>query len=497
MVSSSLWLLVRSLIIAGNAHRNTGHTVTAVRSSHGESTQADAPRRDLFGHPKGLTVLFATEMWERFSYYGMASLLVLYMVKYLLLPGQVEAVIGYQAIKSGLESMFGPLGPQALASQIYGFYAGFAYLTPIFGGYIADRWLGQRKMAIAGAVLMAIGHFLMAVEALLFIALGFLVVGMGAFKPNVSTQVGALYALDDPRRVPAYSIYYLGINIGAFLAPLIAGTLGGEAGWHYGFGAAGVGMLVALAIYVFGLRHLPRDEVRHSLTAPQQKQPFDRRERHAIRGLLVVFVLTSFFWATYEQQGNTTMLWAEDFTDRRVNLGFWQGQIPSTWFLALNSVVIFAVTPILIRLWNAQRRTGTETSTISKLAFAFICIGFANLIMALAASINGPDGKASPLWLVAYFTILTIGELQLGPVGLALVSRLAPARVLSLMMGLWLAASFPGEILGGWLGGFWSTMDKPQFFLMIAIIAIIPGLAVYALNPILRSVFDETPEVRP
>jgi POT family proton-dependent oligopeptide transporter len=471
--------------------------VTAPPSPHGESAQAAAPPRDLFGHPKGLTVLFVTEMWERFSYYAMASLLVLYMVKYLLLPGQVENIIGYQAIKGGLESMFGPLGPQALASQIYGFYAGFAYLTPVLGGYIADRWMGQRKMAIIGALLMAVGHFLMSVEAFLFIALGFLVFGMGAFKPNVSTQVGALYAPDDPRRVPAYSIYYLGINIGAFLAPLVAGTLGGEAGWHYGFGAAGVGMLVALAIYLSGLRHLPRDEVRHPLTPRQEKRPFDKRERHAIWGLLVVFALTSFFWATYEQQGNTTMLWAEDFTDRRVNLGFWQGQIPTTWFLALNSVVIFIFTPMLIRMWDVQARTGTQTSTISKLAFAFICIGIANLVMAFAAFTLESGTRASPLWLVAYFTILTIGELHLGPVGLALVSRLAPARVLSLMMGLWLAASFPGEILGGWLGGFWSQMEKPKFFLMIAAIAIIPGLAVYALNPILRSIFDEKPDVRP
>jgi POT family proton-dependent oligopeptide transporter len=471
--------------------------VTAPPSPHAETAQAGAPPRDLFGHPKGLTVLFVTEMWERFSYYAMASLLVLYMVKYLLLPGQVEHIIGYQGIKGALESMFGPLGPQALASQIYGFYAGFAYLTPVLGGYIADRWLGQRKMAIIGALLMAVGHFLMTVEAFLFIALGFLVFGMGAFKPNVSTQVGALYAPDDPRRVPAYSIYYLGINIGAFLAPLVAGTLGGEAGWHYGFGAAGVGMLVALAIYLAGLRHLPRDEVRHPLTAKQEKRPFDKREKHAIWGLLVVFALTSFFWATYEQQGNTTMLWAEDFTDRRVNLGFWQGQIPTTWFLALNSVVIFIFTPMLIRMWDVQARTGTQTSTISKLAFAFICIGIANLVMAFAAYTLEPGTRANPLWLVAYFTILTIGELHLGPVGLALVSRLAPARILSLMMGLWLAASFPGEILGGWLGGFWSQMEKPKFFLMIAAIAIIPGLAVYALNPILRSVFDEKPEARP
>ena len=452
---------------------------------------------DLFGHPKGLTVLFSTEMWERFSYYGMASLLVLYLVKYLLLPGQVEAVIGYRAVKGALEAVFGPLAPQPLASQIFGFYAGFAYLLPVLGGYLADRVFGQRKMVIIGALLMALGHLLMAVEAFLFIALGFLVLGMGAFKPNVSTQVGSLYALGDPRRVRAYSIYYVGINIGAFAAPLVAGTLGGEVGWHYGFAAAGVGMLISLAIYLAGLRHLPPDERRTAHAPGAPAIPFDRRERLAISGLVAVFLLTSFFWATYEQQSNTLMLWAEDFTDRRIDLGIWQGHIPTTWFLALNPLMIFLCTPFLIKLWARQARSGTEMSTISKLALAFFFVAFANLVMAAAALTLDAGGKASPLWLVAYFVIVTIGELHLGPVGLALVSRMAPARVLSLMMGLWLAASFPGEILGGWLGGFWSTMDKVNFFLMIGAIAAAGGAGMLALNPALRSVFDEKPASQP
>ena len=481
-------------IIAGNAVRKTGPSPDARQSTR------KIRHTHLFGHPKGLTVLFTTEMWERFSYYGMASLLVLYLVKYLLLPGQVETIIGYQAVKGALESIFGPLQPQPLASHIYGFYAGFAYLTPILGGYLADRWLGQRKMAIIGALLMAAGHFLMTVEALLFIALAFLVFGMGAFKPNVSTQVGSLYAPGDPRRVRAYSIYYLGINIGAFLAPLIAGTLGGEVGWHYGFMAAGIGMLISLAIYL--ARPAPssarRDSRPKAVAAVQEPAtPFNARERRAIIGLLAVFLLAGFFWATYEQQGNTLMLWAEHYTERRVDLGVWQGHIPTTWFLALNPLMIFLATPLLIKLWSIQARTGTEMSTIGKLAFAFFCIGLANLVMAVAAMTLGAGEKASPLWLVAYFVIVTIGELHLGPVGLALVSRMAPPRILSLMMGLWFAASFPGEILGGWLGGFWSTMEKSNFFLMIGTIAGLAGAAVLALNPLLRSVFDERPDDRP
>jgi POT family proton-dependent oligopeptide transporter len=451
----------------------------------------NAGQAELFGHPKGLTVLFATEMWERFSYYGMASLLVLYLVKYLLLPGQVDAVIGYHAVKTALESLFGPLAPQPFASQLYGFYAGFAYLLPIGGGYLADRFFGQRSMAIIGALLMAAGHFLMAAEAALFIALGLLVLGMGAFKPNVSTQVGSLYAANDPRRVPAYSIYYVGINIGALLAPLVAGTLGGEVGWHYGFAAAGVGMLVSLSIYLAGLRHLPPDE-RHTPSEQQSAlRPLDSRGRLLIGGLLAIFLLTGLFWASYEQQSNTVMLWAEDFTDWSINLGIWQGRIPTTWFLALNPVMIFVLTPVLIKLWAWQAQHGAEMSTAGKLALGFFLVGFAYLFMAVAALTLDPGGKASPLWLVGYVVVLTLGELHVGPVGLALVSRMAPARVLSLMMGLWLAASFPGEILGGWLGGFWSSMEKPSFFLMIAGVAAAGGAAMLALNPLLRSAFDD------
>ena len=459
--------------------------MTALRHTH------------LFGHPKGLSVLFATEMWERFSYFGMASLLVLYMVKYLLLPGQVDAVLGYRAVKAALESMFGPLEPQPLASQIFGFYTGLAYLTPILGGYLADRVLGQRNTAIIGALLMAAGHFLMMFEALLFIALGCLILGIGAFKPNVSTQVGSLYGPGDPRRLRAYSIYYIGINIGAFLAPLVCGTLGAELGWHYGFAAAGIGMLIGTAIYMFGLRHLPPDELHRARAAHSVAVPLNAGEWRAIIGLLCVFALVTFFWATYDQQGNTLLLWTEYYTERRISLGFWAGEIPTTWFLALNPLMIFIFTPILIKLWAWQARLGTEMSTVAKLAFGFLCVALGNLVMVAAAWDLAPNAKASPLWLIGYFTIVTLGELHLAPVGLALVSRLAPARVLSLMMGLWFAATFPGDVLGGWLGGFWSSMDKANFFLMIGAIAAGGGAAVFALNPALRSVFDEKPETTP
>ena len=278
------------------------------------------PAADLFGHPKGLSVLFATEMWERFSYFGMSALIVLYMVKYLLLPGQVETVIGYGAVKGALEFLFGKLAPQPFASLLFGFYTGLAYLTPILGGLLADRVLGQRRTVIIGGVLMAIGHFLMAVESLFLFALLFLILGIGAFKPNISTQVGDLYAHDDPRRTRAYAVFYVGINIGAFLAPLVCGTLAVAYGWHYGFAAAGIGMLVSLAIYLYGTRHLPPDELVRTRTAAGEIAPLDRDERRRVVALLIVCALVAFFWATYDQQANTLLLWAEDHTDRSINL---------------------------------------------------------------------------------------------------------------------------------------------------------------------------------
>src|SRR5262245_6309175 len=217
---------------------------------------------ELFGHPRGLAFLFTTEMWERFSYYGMRALLVLYMVKYLLHSGTAENVIGLATLKSMLESVYGPLGAQPFSSHIYGFYTGFVYLTPFFGGLIADRLLGQHRTILIGASLMAAGHFMMAFEPLFLFALMMLILGNGCFKPNMSAQVGSLYVPGDPRRDRAYSIFYIGINLGAFLAPLVCGTLGDKVGWHYGFGAAGVGMVIGLAIYVFALRShaLPPDE---------------------------------------------------------------------------------------------------------------------------------------------------------------------------------------------------------------------------------------------
>jgi POT family proton-dependent oligopeptide transporter len=440
--------------------------------------------RDFFGHPRGLAVLCATETWERFSYFGNASLVVLYMVKYLLLPGRVETVLGFTAVRAVLEFLFGHLEAQPLASQLFGFYTGLAYCAPILGGLIADRLLGQRRTVLIGGFLMALGHFLMAFEALFLIALLLLILGIGGFKPNISTQVGALYAPHDHRRDRAYSIFYLGINIGAFLAPLVCGALAVQYGWHYGFGAAGVGMLVSLAIYVGGSRALPPDEMPWRPTPEPHgaKAAFSTAERQATVAIIGVCASVTLFWAAYDQQGNTLLLWVEDHTNRSIDIGFWRGEIPSPWFLALNPLFIFVLTPVIVRIWARQGER--EASPIRKMAFGTCCLALANLVMATAAWTG--TANASTLWIIGYFLLATIGELHVAPVGLALISQLAPARLLSMLMGLWFAATLPADIFGGFLGGFWSSMNKANFFLLVAFIAAAGSAALWVQGRIMQ-----------
>jgi proton-dependent oligopeptide transporter, POT family len=441
---------------------------------------------DFLGHPPALPYLFATEMWERFSFYGMRALLVLYMVKYAFQPDTAGTVIGLAPLRHGFEALFGHLDIQPLASQVYGLYGGLVYLTPVLGGYLADRVLGQRRTVIIGASLMAAGHFMMAIEPLLLFALALLILGNGAFKPNMSAQVGGLYLPGDPRRDRAYSIFYVGINLGAFLAPLVCGTLGERAGWHYGFGAAGVGMLIGLATYLYAYPKLPH----HQPLAASEKKPLGPAEWHAIAALLILFVPTSLFWAAYEQQGNTVALWADEQTDRTINLLFWTAEIPTTWFQAFNPLMIFALTPFVVALWARQARRGSEPSTLTKMALGCLGCAAANMVMAAAALHAGPD-KASWLWLLAYFVLITLGELYLSPIGLSLVSKVAPVSHVAMMMGVWLATLFAGNFLAGYLGSLWSSMGKPAFFVMIAGIALAAGVVIWGFKRPLRTALGE------
>ncbi|HEY3637307.1 MAG TPA: peptide MFS transporter [Rhizomicrobium sp.] len=452
----------------------------------------------LFGHPLGLTFLFTTEMWERFSYYGMRAILVLYLTNFLLLSGQAEHVAGYATLKGIFESLVGRhLEVQPFSSLIYGTYTAFVYLTPFFGGIIADKYLGQRFSVIVGGVIMTIAELTLMVPSLFFLGLLFLIIGNGFFKPNISTQVGNLYKPGDSRIDRAYSIFYVGINVGAFLSPLICGSLGESIGYHWGFFAAGVGMLAGVFIYLAALRTLPPDRISRLKAKTEEKTKLTAQDWKAVLALVLLCIPTSLFWAVYEQQGNTISLWAQDFTDRRLIPGILNVEIPVTWFQAFNPFMIFAFTPLVVMLWTRQSKLGKEPSTVTKMALGDFMLGLSYLIMAAAAYLAGPTGHASWLWLLFFFVVITLGELYLSPIGLALVARVAPPSILSAMMGLWFITSFTGNLLQGYIGSFFSEMDKTHFFLLCAAIGGVAAAITWAFDRPLRSILEGQPQVSP
>jgi POT family proton-dependent oligopeptide transporter len=455
-----------------------------------------------FRHPPGLVILFFTEMWERFSYYGMRGLLKLYMANYLfvtlrerfqgcrqrlppcpLVPGSPHGVW----LWSTLQGWF-PQNPAEAASIMYGTYTGLVYATPFFGGLIADRWLGQRRTVVLGAVLMAIGHFVMAIESSFFLALFLLILGNGAFKPNVSTQVGGLYAPGDPRRDGAFTIFYMGINLGAFISNLVCGTLAAVFGWHYGFAAAGVGMLLGLTVYLAGGRYLAPDDLSKRRAAHQtEKKPLDAAEKKRVMALILLCALNVVFWAVYEQQGNTMQSWADAQTIWPKVLGF---QIPSTWFQSVNPLMIILLAPLLDMFWMRQSRLGTEPSSVSKMAIGCVLLGLSFIVMIAGARVIGA-GKGSPAWPMLCVLLLTVGELYLSPIGLSLVTKVSPARIVSMMMGMWLASSFIGNFLSGAIGVLYTRWPKEAFFLLLTVLGVGAGLAIRAFNRPLHAVIGD------
>ncbi len=416
-------------------------------------------------HPTGLYILFFTEMWERFSYYGMRSLLVYYMIKHLQFT-------------------------QERSSEIYGLYTGFVYFTPLFGGMLADRVLGQRRTVVLGGVLMAIGHFLMAVESLFFPALVFLILGNGAFKPNISTQVGALYPLGDHRRDRAFSLFYMGINLGAFFSPLVCGTLGEKIGYHWGFAAAGVGMVIGLIVYLRGQRHLAPDLImqKKELGGPVFTEPMSREDWMKIGAIFVMMALSIVFWSVYEQQGNTMALWADANTDRII-FGW---EMPASWFQSFNPLMIFLFVPLLNSFWGWQDRQGKEPSSISKMGIGCLLLAAAFLVLIPPARALATVPKANLSWLVACTFVLTLGEIYLSPIGLSLVTKVAPARIVSMMMGVWFLSSFFGNYLSGYIGTFWEKMSREHFFLLMFSLSFAAGLAFFALLKPLKKAIEQS-----
>ncbi len=441
-------------------------------------------------HPKGLAVLFFTEMWERFSYYGMRAIFVLYMIKALMFD-------------------------VAKASNIYGNYTGLVYLTPLLGGYIADRWWGNRRSILVGGVIMAVAQFFMFLSAssyqnpavavpLMWAGLTLLIAGNGLFKPNISSMVGSLYPEGDRRIDSAFTIFYMGINIGAFLSPLVAGGLGdtgNPADFRWGFLSACVGMIIGTVIFaVYKNRHVV-DANGHPLGLPPSQRHADSADRHEKRPLTreekdriaVIFILSFFviaFWAAFEQAGASLTVFADQQTNRQL-LGW---TVPASYFQSINPVAIVLFAPLFATMWTKLGQRGLEPSSPLKMALGLFLLALGYVVIAFGVKGVGPHDKVSMMWLVSLYLLHTWGELCLSPIGLSAVSKLAPAHLASLMMGVWFGATALSNKMAGVLSSLYPEPGKPypvllgweitglyDFFVIFIVMAAVSGVILLLL----------------
>jgi len=422
-------------------------------------------RREFLGHPVGLPVIAFTEAFERFSYYGMQTLLVLYMVKALLLAPHVEHIVGFGWFSHVLAGIYGaPPNTQALASHIFGTYTMLVYITPILGGLLADRWLGKTLTVTIGALLMAAGHFLMAFDVSFLLALLLLVIGVGCLKGNLASQVGALYAPGDGRATDAFQIYYIGISFGAFFAPLVCGALGEEVGWHWGFGAAGVGMVIGLVIYLAGRRHLPPDPLteRRAASASAAPRPAMTRRDIVVLVLLLLMVPVLAVSAIGNQQMfNAYLVWA----DRSYEFMLFGHRMPTSFLVSFDAFTGFVTLAGAVAFWRWYARHWREPDEMSKLIIGCLISSSAFLLVMIVASRHEATGVKPALWVaLAVNTLNNLGFANVFPVSLALYSRAAPRAISGTVVGiyyLFLALSnYLVGVVGGWLeimpaGRFW------------------------------------------
>jgi len=434
--------------------------------------------KDVFGHPRGLYTLFFTEMWERFSYYGMRALLMLYMVGATQQPG-----LGFTVGK---------------AAQIYALYTFAVYLSGIPGGFVADRFLGHYRAVLIGGIVIACGHFSMAVPGLpfFFAGLGLIVIGTGLLKPNVSTIVGTLYTKEDQRRDAGFSIFYMGINLGAFIAPLLCGWLGQKVNWHAGFALAGIGMCIGLTQYVLGKRHLvarsgPDDAAKKASfepTAPTPPRNGKARTGDVARigAIIILSIFALMFWAGFEQAGSSLTL----FADRATRLTVFGFNYPSSWFQSVEPLFVILFSPVFAWLWMKLGKH--EPSSPVKFTLSLFLLSFSFAIIIPAARIfESTQTRVSPMWLIALYFLQMTGELCLSPVGLSMVSKLSPPRLVGMMMGVWFLATALGNYVAGWVAGFLQDRTFSQVFQAAFVSIAVAGIILLLLiRPIKRMMGD-------
>jgi proton-dependent oligopeptide transporter, POT family len=428
-------------------------------------------------------VLFFTELWERFAYYGMRSLLILYLI----------------------DTSNGGLGwSQEQASRLYGWFNGLAYLTPVAGGWLADRFLGTNRSLIIGGALISLGHFTLASAApgYFYAGLALIVVGTGFFKPNAYTMVGQLYRAGDARRDPGFTLYYMGINLGAFFGPLICAWFAANPryGWSYGFAVAGVGMLVGLLFYVWtkgdrlrGVGLPPAERPHSASTGPWSDLTSEERRRILALGITTVFVV--FFWLAFEQVGSSLNVFAAQRTDRAIAGGLGRilpgGEIPAAWFQAVNPLFVLLLAPLMATLWH---RLGPRApSSPAKMALGLILLGAAYVVMVVAAGRSDEGLKVSPWFLVAFYFVYTLGELCFLPVGISFVTQTAPAKLASMLMGLWFTANFIANLAGGYVAGMAGRMEQADFFLIFVVSCVTAGGLFWLLVPTINRLRYSSP----
>jgi len=433
-------------------------------TSSNPATLHDPSDHSFIGHPRGLAYIAFTEAWERFSYYSMQTLLVLYMVNQLLLPGHIENIAGFGAFRAFVENLYGhSLSTVALASAIFGLYTGFVYLTPIAGGVIADRWLGKTRTITIGALAMVAGHMLMAFDFSFLIALVFLLVGVGLFKGNLAGQVSELYAATDNRRADAFQIYLLFINASVIIAPLTAGTLGEKVAWHYGFGAAGVGMLISLVIYLYGRKWLPAEQLVAKNSAARVEQPkLTQNERRTVWILLFMLPLLAIGSVGNQEIFNAYLLWVPDHVD----LTFFGQVMPTSWLITLDATVSVSGLFAGMIFWRLYAKRFREPTEIIKMTIGLglSALGVTCLFMAALMADHGQ--KASIVWVLGFEVLNSLGFANLFPVGLALYARVAPKKLVGTLVGVYYLHMFLCNNLIGWLGGLIERMSGPQFWLL-------------------------------
>ena len=422
-------------------------------------------QKQLWGHPVGLYVLFFTEMWERFSYYGMRAILVLYLV----------AESTADAINPGLNWETG----EALA--LYGTYTMLVYVASIPGGWIADNILGQKKSVLYGGVLLVFGHTILAVEQMwaFYTGLGLIIAGVGMLKPNISSMVGGLYAKGDVRRDKGFIIFYIGINVGAFLSSLIVGYVGETYGWHYGFGLAGIGMTLGLIQYMYGQKYLSQvgnfiGDKNSSEGEDVLKKPLTLIEKDRLVVLFLSFILVIVFWGAFEQAGGLMNIYASEKTDR-ILMGW---LVPASWFQSLNAMFIIFLGTTVAMYWAKRKLRNKLSSSLFKMIIGLIIMGTGFFFMSAAATQFESEGSSAMYWLVLAYLFHTIGELCISPVALSFITKLAPLKYASLTMGVYFAMTGFGNKLAGVLGEASQSMGEFTIFTGIAIFCVVFGCLV-------------------